>query len=63
MTPIHSRSTIPHPSLRVRYGWMAVVGFVVLCSASALDGATFPLMLVLLIAWALWRSDRDNGRH
>jgi hypothetical protein len=40
-----------------------VIGFVLLCSVSAFGGAFFPVALVLLIAWMLWRGDRDGGRH
>ena len=63
MAPIGPRSCVPHPSLRVRWGWMCVVAFVLLCAGSSLGAVTFPLMFVLLIAWALWRGDRDGGRN
>jgi hypothetical protein len=40
-----------------------VIAFVLVCSASAFGGTFFPVALVLLIAWMLWRGDRDGGRH
>jgi hypothetical protein len=61
MPPIHERSTVPHPSLRIRWGQMALAAFVLLCSASVFGGAFFPLAFVLWIAWFLWRAERDAG--
>lgn len=63
MPAIRPRSTVPHPSLRVRWRWMGAVAFLMLCSASVWGAGLFPIMLVMLIAWILWRSDRDNGPH
>jgi hypothetical protein len=63
MPPIGPRSCVPHPSLRIRWGWGCAIAFVLVCSASAFGGAFFPVALVLLIAWMLWRGDRDGGRH
>jgi hypothetical protein len=64
VSPIRNeRTVIPHPSLRVKWGWGCVIAFVLVCSASAFGGAFFPLALVLLIAWMLWRGDRDGGRN
>jgi hypothetical protein len=42
---------------------MAVVVFLMLCSASAFGGAFFPVAYCLFLSWVLWRSDRDGGKH
>jgi hypothetical protein len=61
MPPIHERSTVHPPWLRIRWGWLTVAAFVMLCSASAFGGAFFPLAFVLWLAWFLWRAERDAG--
>lgn len=64
MSPIiRPRSTVPHPSLKIRWGWMAAVAFVLLCSATAFGSSWFGICWALLVAWILWRGDRDGGRH
>lgn len=54
--------TFPHPSLRVRW-WGVVTAAVFLPAFLLSQPEAYPLTIVLGFAWALWRHDRDHGRH
>ena len=49
--------------MKVRWGWMAVLAFLLLCNAPAFGGSFFPLMFVLFLSWFLWRAERDSGKN
>lgn len=62
MSPIRHERSVVHPRwLRVRWGWMAVAAFVMLCSASAFGSSWLGICWALFVAWLLWRGDRDGG--
>lgn len=62
MAVVNEKTSVPPKWMRFRWGWMGVAGFVILDAASGLKESTFPLMIAMFIAWALWRADRDSGK-
>lgn len=57
----HPRSVVHPPWIRVRWGRIALVGFIMLCSGSAFPNEVFPLMYVLAAVWIAYRGERDAG--
>ncbi|MEA5453270.1 hypothetical protein SPF06_00910 [Sinomonas sp. JGH33] len=63
MAARNPRSVVHPPWLKIRWWFLGVVAFVVMCANGVFGTATFGAIFALGIAWVLWRGDRDAGRH